>query len=763
MKESLPTDIEMICSVGELADMFRQGQDIKGFLSQVVNTVSRHMKTDVCSIYLFNEQEDCLVLQASAGLNQEIVGKLTLSSGEGLTGLALKELRPIREGRGSDNPYFKPVPGSGEEKYESFLAVPIIRGIRRVGVLVLQDVRTSRFAKSDALALKAIASQLAATLENAQLLMDLPRKGKVNTNEVNTSRLIRGTQVVEGVAVGLAYQMEGLGSDSNLIAACDDNYREGIDDFRHAIDKTEQQLEELQKRLEEELADVASLIFSAHLLMLRDEGFSGAMEELINGGALPCNAVEQVANSYITIFSDSANPRMREKVLDIKDLGHRILKNLISDVGESGDYSGQVVITHELLPSELLKLAAQNVEGIVLFGGGATAHVAVLARSLQVPLIYTEDDSVFRVWSNTPVAMDAHQGLLFIHPDEIALKRIGQLKESSDRLEELAENVKEETLSADGEKIHLRATVNLLSDLKMAHRLKAEGIGLYRSEFPFLIRSDFPSEEEQYRIYKQVVDGLENPLVTLRTLDVGGDKILSYIPESHEEANPFLGLRAIRFLLENKKVFVGQLKAMIRAGGERQIRILFPLISSVDDFLNARRMVLKSLSFLKRDGLGQFPVPRLGAMIELPSAVELAPELAEEADFLSLGTNDLVQYMLGVDRTNEKVAELFDASHPAVLRAVKRVADAAREAECPLSVCGIMSKDPRTVYYLMGLGVKEFSMEPGKIPGIQNAISRMNMEKARKDAGILSGLGTLQDVRDYMKNLDTEMGLSTGS
>ena len=744
----------MICSVGELADLFHQGQDIRGFLDQVVNTVSRHMKTDVCSIYLFNEQDDRLVLRATAGLNREMVGHLTLGTGEGLTGLALKELRPIREGRGSDNPYFKPIPGSGEDKYESFLAVPIIRGIRRVGVLVLQDERTSRFAKSDALALKAIASQLAATLENAQLLMDLPKKSAGFRRNEETRRLIRGTQVVEGVAVGQAYQMEGPGTSSHLISACDDSYGEGIEAFRQAIDRTEQQLEDLQNRLEEELADVATLIFSAHLLMLRDEGFSGAMEEMIGGGTRPCDAVEQIANNYISIFSESENHRMKEKVLDIKDLGHRILKNLRSDESEQGDYSGQVVITGELLPSELLKLAAQNVEGIVLYGGGATAHVTVLARSLQVPLIYTEDESVFRVRSNDPVALDAYQGTLFIHPDEAALKRINQLKEGSDRLEELAAKVKDKTVCADGEEVQLRATVNLLSDLKLARRLKAEGIGLYRSEFPFLIRSDFPSEEEQYHIYSQVVNGLDDPLVTLRTLDVGGDKILSYIPESQEEANPFLGLRAIRFLLENKKVFVGQLKAMIRAGGNRSIRILFPLISSVDDFLNARRMVLKSLSFLKRDGLGQFPVPKLGAMIELPSAVEMAPELAREADFLSLGTNDLVQYMLGVDRTNEKVADLFDSRHPAVLRAVRRVADAAREADCPLSVCGIMSKDPRTVYYLMGLGVREFSMEPGKIPEIQDAVSRMSMKNAQKDAEILSRLGSLQEVRDYLGHLN---------
>lgn len=752
MKMPEKTNVEMICSVSELANLFRQGQDIKGFLSQVVSIVSRHMQTDVCSVYIFDESRDVLVLQATAGLNPEMVGKLTLATGEGLTGLALKELRPIREGRGADNPYFKHIPESGEEQFQSFLAVPIIRGIRRVGVLVLQDEKASRFSKSDAMALKAIATQLAVTLENAQLLMILPGTDENRSIEVGTGRLIRGTQVVEGVALGNAYHLEGPGKFDGLIKSRDRDYRNTLDDFRKAIDDTERQLENLQNRLEEELADVASLIFSAHLLMLRDEGFSGAMENLIQNGMRPCEAVEQVSNRYIAIFEDSDNHRMREKIQDIKDLGHRILKNLTTNSNDRGDYTDQIIITSELLPSELLKLAAQNAEGIILYGGGTTAHVTVLARSLQVPLIYTEDDSIFHIPENAQLALDAFQAILIVNPDEAAQKRINQLKEGSDRLKELEAMARDETRTADGERIYLRATVNLLSDLKVADRIKAEGIGLYRSEFPFLIRSDFPSEEEQFRIYSQVVNGLNSPLVTLRTLDVGGDKILSYLPES-QEANPFLGLRAIRFLLENKKVFVGQLKAMIRAGGNKPIRILFPLISSLDDFFNARNIVNKSLGFLKRDGLGTFPMPKLGAMIELPSAVEMAPELAKEADFLSLGTNDLVQYMLGVDRTNERVADLFDTRHPAVLRAVKRVVDTAKAADCPLSVCGIMAKDSATVYYLMGLGVKEFSLEPGKIPGMQAAVSQMNMESAIKDAEILSHLGSSREIKEYLGKL----------
>jgi len=755
MNQKTDNAIELICSVSELANLFLHGQDIRGFLSQVVKIVSSHMQADVCSIFLLNEKHDALVLQATEGLNKDMVGKLTLAPGEGLTGLTLKELRPIREGRGSDSPYYKHIPDIGEEHLESFLAVPIMRGVHRVGVLVLQDEQGSRFSKSDALTLKAIASQLAATLENAQILITLPDMKEKSAPTFTSNRLIRGTQVVEGVAIGQVYHLEESGGFSSLISASDEGYGETLESFHRAINQTEHQLEELQNRLEEELADVASLIFSAHLLMLRDGEFSGAMEQLIREGNRPSDAVVQVANNYITLFATSNNPRLREKILDIKDLGHRILKNLVDVVGDHGDYDGQIVVTKELLPSEFLKLAAQHVEGLVLFGGGVTAHISVLARSLYVPLIFTDDESIFRIPPNSSVALDAFQGLLIVNPDDTALKRLTQVKINTDRMKNYDGEVQPQTYTADGKRVYLRGTVNLLTDLKLAKKFKAEGIGLYRSEFPFLIRSDFPTEEEQYHVYKQVIECFDNSLVTFRTLDIGGDKILGYLPES-QESNPFLGLRGIRFLLEHMKVFVGQLKAMIRAAENRQIRILFPLISSVDDFTNAKKAVLESISILKKEGFGQYPVPKLGAMIELPSAVELAPELAKETDFLSLGTNDLVQYTLGVDRTNEKVASLFDIRHPAVFRTVKRVSDAAKHAKCPLTVCGIMSKNPATVYYMIGLGIREFSMEPVKIPEMQNYISTVNHQSARKDATILTKLGTLKEIQTYMKKISLQ-------
>ncbi|OQX29615.1 MAG: phosphoenolpyruvate--protein phosphotransferase [Spirochaeta sp. LUC14_002_19_P3] len=749
-KEKKNPGADMICSVSELVNLVKQGQDILGVLSTMVSIVCRHTEADACSIYLYNEKKKKLVLQASAGLNPELTGNFSMSLDEGLIGLTLKELRPVCESKGQDNPAFKPIPNSGEEQYTSFLAIPIVRGSHRVGVLALQDREPAQFTESDIQQLQAIASQLSPILESAQLLIEIPEKYQQPRKELKPVSLIRGTPVVEGVAIGEAYYIEGPEADSSFITAYDTGYSETIEGFHSAIARTEEQLETLQAQLEEELTDVASLIFSSHMLMLRDAGFSGAMEKLIKEGTAPSEAVIKVANDYISIFSASSNPRMREKMQDTKDLGHRILKNLIQNRADTGNYSGHIVLTNELLPSELLKLAAQKVEGIVLFGGGTTAHINVLASSLHVPLIFTEDENLFNIPSAANLALDALEGVLFVQPDQAVLKRLKQLKAGAERLEHQENEIQEKTFTADGERIYLRAAVNLISDLQLAQRFKAEGIGLYRSEFPFLIRSDVPTEEEQYRIYRIVIRALGHPLATLRTLDVGGDKTLSYIPDT-EEANPFLGLRGIRFLLKNRLILAAQLRAMIRAGGTRKpLRILFPLISSLDDFRDAKNVVEYSLKKLEKEGHGRFPFPKLGAMIELPSAVEMAQELAQEADFLSLGTNDLIQYMLGIDRTNEKVASLYDTCHPSVLRAVVRVAEAAREARCPLSVCGTMGSDPCSIYFMMGLGIKEFTMPPSRIPAIQTQVVKMKYKQAQKDAKHIASLGTLTEVRKFL-------------
>jgi len=746
-------NVDLICSIGELAGLFEKSQNLEDFLQTVVNIVAYHMRAAVCSVYLYEEDTQELVLTATQGLDLK-TRQVRLKLGEGLTGIALKELRPLREGSGSKNPNFKFIPGISEEKYQAFLAVPILRGLVRIGALVLQDPVADYFDENDTKALQAIAAQLATTIENAKLLMALhqlrPPPMAIKTPEpLKDVKFIRGKPASRGHATG---RPTIFGGAMDQFVVDDDSPSKSctLADFHRSLADTEAQLEKLQVVMEERLADVASMIFSAHLLIVKDPKFSGAMEELIQKGETPPQAIYTVVNQYINLFSASANPRLREKVQDLKDLGRRLLQNLRADQEAAVDYAGHIVIAGELLPSDVLKLSAQKAEGIIQVGGAVTSHIAILARSLNLPMVVVEEVRLFEAAQDHRLLIDGDQGNVYIDPDDKIINSFADLDASRREAEEYAANMKEETWTSDGVRVQILANINMLSELTTARKLKAEGVGLYRSEFPFIVRNNFPSEEEQYRIYRLILDEMEGRDVVFRTLDVGGDKMLSYFPNV-SESNPFLGLRAIRFSFRYKDVFIQQLRALLRAGVGANLKIMFPMISSVDDFIHARDVVCESIALLKKEGVEHNNQPQLGAMIELPAAVEVSDELAEEADFLSIGGNDLVQYMLAVDRTNQHISDLYVSHHPAVLRALKRVADASIKRGTPLSFCGEMAADAKMQPFLLGIGIRQFSVESRMIPVVHQSLSAMDSRRCEEHAARLLTLGRISEVEAAIK------------
>ena len=742
--------VELICSVSELAGLFQSGAGVEGFLQKVVSVVAWHMKAAVCSVYLYDEATQDLVLTANQGLNPEAVGKLRLRLGEGMTGRALLELRTIREARAAESPYFKYIAGLNEEIYQGFLAVPILHGSRRVGVLVVQDPQPDYFDDNDARALRAIATQLASTIESARLLMSLHKKEAVPAVPAPQparfgAQLVKGTAACRGIVMGRALDATAASDQWLEIAGTLTGVTE--DDFLAALKKTEHQLADLQRQLGVLMADVAALIFDAHVLILKDEQFSGQMLARIRKGQPPPQVIRDVVEEYVGLFSKSPNAALREKVLDVKDLGLRLLANLSRGVTETMDYHGRIVLAKDLLPSDILKLAAQKAEGLVLIGGGTTAHISVLARSLKMPLVIVKEP-IFPAGvdsSETFLILDADQGNVLINPPQDVVAHYQNIMRNRKDVPDADIVVHPTTQTRDGQRVRLMANINLLSELPLAQRLKAEGVGLYRSEFPFIVRNDIPNEEEQVRIYAAVLDAMLGHETILRTLDVGGDKILAYYPAS-EESNPFMGLRAIRFLLRNPEIFTQQVRAMLRAGANRSLQIMFPLVSSVDDFIQAREVVASSIGALAGENLPHNSTPRLGIMVEVPSAVELVHELAREVDFLCIGSNDLIQYTLAVDRTNAKIADLFVPYHPAVLRSLKKVADAGVAAGKPVSLCGDMASDERMIPFLVGAGIHRLSMEASRIPQVQQVIERMSYSAARRFAADLLELPTLKAV-----------------
>ncbi len=741
---------DLIYSIAEWTAIFGRSRSLDDFLDTVVDMVAKHMDVDVCSIYLMDDKQERLILRATHGLAKKAVYNVSLRVGEGLTGVALKELRPICEACASQHPDYSYFPGIDEEKYEAFLAVPIACGLERVGVLVLQHSEKGYFKSSDIKTLRAIAAQLAHTIANSRLLMNLRKRYSIPFEEKEPPQelhMVRGRPVSGGIAIGRA-TIADVPHVEALLNEMEDHTRDTAEGFERALELTETQLTELQEQMEESYSDIAALIFSAHLMILRDESFAGAIRRRIDEGILPTQAVVNTVNDYIRVFSESSSPQIQEKTHDIKDLGHRLLNNLAGRKGDTGDYQGHIVIASEILPSDVMRYAAQKAEGLVLLSAGVMSHVSILARSIGIPMMVADESRVLTLDEGAPLLMDADQGTLYVQPSEMVRERYDRLLRTRTETEKIC-RISKDTFTADGHEVWLYANINLLSDVDAAQRLQAHGIGLYRSEFPFIVRNEFPTENEQFHIYRKLVQSMKGREVTFRTLDVGGDKMLSYY--SHvKESNPFLGLRAIRFSLRNRHVFMDQLRAMLRAGVDAPIRIMFPLISSVDDFIQARDVVRECCDYLRAEDVPFNADTKLGAMVELPSVVEVIDELAAEADFMSIGTNDLIQYMLAVDRTSEHMAEFYLAYHPAVLRAMKKVVDAGNRNGCEVSICGDFASSPMFLEFILGLGIRKISVDPHTIPQLQEAIEEMSIAKATEKAGRMLGMGRVSEVAAFL-------------
>lgn len=754
MKKNDRDHLNLLLDIGELAATLAGSDNIENYFQRTVSMVARHLDADVCSIYLYDEESKELVLKATLGLNPAAVGKIRMKLGEGLVGTTMKQLQPILEGSGKRNPKFKYFEEANEDCYESFLSVPIQKGIEKIGVLVVQHEKMDYFDEIDVMAMRAIASQLAGAIENARLLMDLGRQSEKHqyTDIFESLRFVKGKRAAAGYA--LAPSTVFRKNYSRLMVGDSDRDPDStLEDFYNAVKATVSQLEELQSHVSERLPESAALIFTAHFMILKDESFISKIVTRIEGGMSPLEAVRLVAQYYISLFASSFHAYTREKVVDIEDLANRILNNLYYKRPEDRPImKGHIVIASVLYPSDMLKLAAEDVKGIILVSGGETSHVAILSRSLEIPLITADRSEFLNLPEGTPILMDAEIGNIYVKPSNEVIEQFEDRNETKKSVAFMARTMSRSTKTKDGVRVRLLANINLISELSLARDLKAEGIGLYRTEFPFLIRSSFPSEEEQYLIYKRLFEEMAGKIVTFRTLDIGGDKLLPY-SDATVEANPSLGLRSIRFSLNNRDIFEQQLRAVLRAAsGAKSVRIMFPLITSVDELREAKQVIYNCMNRLDQLNLPHHDNPTIGMMIELPSLVEIIDELAKEADFFSIGTNDFIQYTLAVDRTNEKVSEYYKPYHPLVLRGLSRIVEALVKHRKDISVCGEMAHEPMFIPFLLGIGIRNFSVNPQFLPSVQKRITGLSIAEVELHAQILLSKTTIKGVWDVMQN-----------
>jgi phosphotransferase system enzyme I (PtsP) len=727
--------------------------DLQGFHDKVLDRAQTHLGAEAAALYLRDLESGDLVLRAVCGLNRAAIEHVRFRPGEGLAGHALSHPQGLVVADQRQHPAYRSVAALDAAQYGAFLGVPIGSASETAGVLALYRRSTGAFGPGTVRKACALAHRLDAVFEFAAAVASFTQTRATSRKARELPAMIHGRTVSTGYACGTAYVLKRQGAADLL------EHRRLIeggaadpDHLDRALARTVQQFNRYQEQLRARIPEAATMIFESHAMMLQDDFFIEKMRRSIAQGNGVARAVAEVAADYIRLFEASEHEYVREKARDIEDLALRLLDNL-DGTGEqeavaNGDH---IVIARDLLPSDIVRIAQANVRGIVLASGGSTAHVSLLVRSLGIPMVIASSPDLLHVEDGTALLLDAATGILFINPPSTVVQTFEKRNQLALRAAAESTHMRDHTATRDGHRVQLMANINLLSEIDHALQLKADGVGLYRTELPYLVRDSLPTEEDQLAIYTQLVQRMAGRPVTFRTLDAGGDKMLSYFEAAHE-ANPALGLRSMRLTLKNPEILDRQLRAILRAAqGHDDIRIMFPMIGSLDEW----RQACRRLDACAADVAAETGVPcrvKVGTMVELPAVVELADAFAAEAAFFSIGTNDFIQYMLAVDRTNENVSEYYCPHHPAVLRGLQRVIAAAVRRNVEISVCGEMGHDPRFVPFFIGIGVRSLSVDPDFLPQVQRTVASFTLAEAQAYAVDLLAQETIAGVHARLRD-----------
>ena len=724
-------------------------------LEQALNIIVKRVKSaidvDVCSIFLTNETDNEYVLMATDGLNPEAVGKVRMNDDVGLVSLVGKRAEAINIADAIKNPRYQHFPEVSEESFHGFLGVPIIHHRKVVGVLVIQSHQIQKFSDDDETFLITVAAQLAAAIVHAEASGGISGLKKNKKEKLSDSKPINGLPGAPGVAMGIAVVMYPPADIDAIPDRNITNVKKEIKTFNLAVESVVKDITELSERLKDVLPDEDRALFDVYLLMLNSQAISGITRDRIKEGNWAPGALRQTIQDHEKVFREMEDSYLRERADDVRDLGRRVLMYLQNDSTDKIEYpENTVLVGEDISASMLAEVPQEKLIGVISVRGSRTSHVAILARAMSISAVMGATDlPVARIDGRTIIA-DGYSGRVFISPSKKIVNEFKKLIDEEAALSDELTALRDlPAKTEDGIEISLLVNSGLLSDITPSLQSGAEGIGLYRTEFPFMERQTFPSEEEQRTIYRQVLESFHPRPVTLRTLDVGGDKALPYFPI--EEDNPFLGWRGIRITLDHPEIFLVQVRAMIRASiGLDNLKILLPMISDISELNEAQGLIHQVYGELLEEG-EMVTMPEVGVMIEVPSAVYQAGSLAKRVDFLSIGTNDLTQYLLAVDRNNPRVASLYDSLHPAVIRAIYQVVESARTLNKPVSVCGEMAGDPVAALLLLAMGIDSLSMSVSSLPRVKWVVRSVTRERARQ---ILSEVLLIEDAAGIRRHLN---------
>ena len=530
--------------------------------------------------------------------------------------------------------------------------------------------------------------------------------------------------------------------------------------FLAALDKTRQQILEIQKRLHDKIGAKQSLIFDAHLLVLEDPAVLEEVNRKIREEKLSSEyALYNATEKYAEALSAVDDSYLSERAADIRDVIQRVLGNL---TGQSKQYGLKdltepcIIVANDLTPSDTANLDSEKVLGFITEIGSKTSHTAILARSLQIPAVLGLGKDIHELKAGQSILLDGFNGFVVIFPSDQLLFEYGQLVKRQNTIETSLQKIRTEPAKTlDNHSITLSANIERATDVQAVLKSGATGVGLFRTEFLFINRTDLPDEEEQFQSYKKVSEALNPEPVIIRTLDLGGDKLLSHVNVS-AEMNPFLGWRAIRLCLQEKDLFRTQLRAILRASAFGNLKIMYPMISGIDELDEANNLLEECQQELRVKGEKFSEKIEIGVMIETPSAAMISDKLAKRVHFFSIGTNDLIQYALAVDRLNEKIAHLYEPTHPGILRLIKTTVDAGKENGIWTGVCGEMASDLSMVPLLIGLGVEELSVASSMVPRVKMLIRNINVTQAKELAGFALSSDSPKEILRRAKNLSRE-------
>ena len=727
-------------------------------LNVIVSEICRALDVEVCSIYIADYQQSQFVLMASRGLNPEGIGRVKLGFNEGLVGLIGQREEPIHLQQASQHPAFQYCPDANEDEFNAFLGVPIIHQRKVLGVLVIQQKAPRQFELDEETFLLTLAAQLSAILLNNEV----NQLFEAATSDIFT-RIIRGIPASPGVAVGSARVIFPLASIHDIPDRKTDDIEAELAKMGFAVKATHRQLERMSRHMQGKVSDQELSLFDAYQQILSSKGLGEEVQEVIKRGFWGATALRKVIQQHLKAFKSMNDPYLRERANDIEDLANRVLAQFLSSSKSTKVVEeNTIVVAQNVTAAMIAELPMDKVVGFVSLKGSSTSHAAILAKALGIPAIMGLEACPITRMDNKMLVVDGYNGQLYISPSQALVEQYTALvREERQLAKELSHDQHLPNATKDGKKIQLLVNSGLGTDGSMVRKIGANGIGLYRTEIPFMQLQQFPSEDVQAQIYRELLQEFKDMPVTIRTLDIGGDKQLDYFPIVEE--NPFLGWRGVRVTLDHPEIFLVQLRAIFRASEDcPQLKLAIPMVTTLEELDESFRLIQQAFDEVEDElsKIGKKVIkPQVGLILEVPSTVFQLKVFAKRVDFISVGTNDLIQYMMAVDRNNVRVKNLYSHFQPAVIKVLKLIVDECRQARIPFQICGEMAADPLAALLLVGMGYQELSMNVGSLAKVKRVISRFTLAEMQQLVEDIQSYETEAKIKSYLLKVFEKQGL----